>query len=563
MNMGLKIKTIAFFLLVVLINAIGFGITGYQINQVTQELKESQENSLPMLLTTSKVAFNIATQAAEVRGFIAAGTQEMLFNYQRLSIENTKLEEDLLANAKTEEDQQLVAELKALNELFDRIAGEKVIPLRQLNKEAEAIQIMEADLTPVTVALLNKTGEYINFREQHIHTAFNTMIKTIQTTQAIALALSFLSVILGILIGFLSARAITRPLTALVDTARNITDGNLQQQVQVNRQDEIGELQTAFGTMVSHLRTVVSTVQENARQVAAASSELTANAGQSAEAVNQVAAAITNVACGAEQQLSAINETTAVVEQMSAGIQQIAASANAVSASSEQTAGAALEGQKAIDTAIEQMNSIKVTVERSARVVAKLGDHSQEIGQIVATISSIAGQTNLLALNAAIEAARAGEQGRGFAVVAEEVRKLAEQSQEAAKHIAALISEIQADTNQAVVAMESGNQEVNVGTEVIGTAGRNFHEITTGIHGMSAQIREISAAVQEMAGGSGQIVSSVRTIDRISQDTFGHTQTVSAAIQQQSASMEEIAASSGFLAKMSQELQNSIQRFRL
>ncbi|MDF2873610.1 MAG: Methyl-accepting chemotaxis protein signaling domain protein [Sporomusa sp.] len=563
MKISLQIKTIVFFLLVVLVNAIGLGITGYQINEVAQELKENREHALPMLLTTSKVAFNTATQAAEVRGFITAGTEEMLFNYQRLSIENTKLEEDLLASAKTEEDRKLVAELKELDEQFDIIAGEKVIPLRQLNKEAAAVQVMVSELTPVTVALLNKTNEYIDFREKQIHAAFNTMITTIEIAQTIAIGVSFLSIILGILIGFFSARAITRPLTTLVDTARDITDGNLNQQVEVKQNDEIGELQKAFKTMVSHLRKVVSTVQNNARQVAASSSDLTASAEQSAQAANQVAAAITNVAWGAEQQLNAVNETVAVVEQMSAGIQQIAANANAVSACSEQTAGTAIDGRKAIDTAIEQMSSIKVTVERSAQVVAKLGDHSQEIGQIVATISSLAGQTNILALNAAIEAARAGEQGRGFAVVAEEVRKLAEQSQEAAKHIAALISEIQADTNRAVIAMESGNQEVNVGTEVISTAGKSFHDITNGIHDMSAQIREISAAVQQLAGGSQQIVDSVRAIDKISKDTASHTQTVSAATEEQSASMEEIAAASEALAKMSQELQNAIQRFRL
>lgn len=563
MKIRLQTKTIALFLLVVLVNAMGLGITGYHISEVAQELKESRENALPMLLTTSKVAFNTATQAAEVRGFITAGTQEMLFNYQRLSIENTKLEEDLLASAKTEEDRKLVAELKELDEQFDTIAGEKVIPLRQLKQEEAAVRVMVAELTPVTVALLNKTNEYIDFREKQIHAAFDTMIKTMEIAQTIAIGVSCLSIILGSLIGFCSARAIARPLAALVDTAGAIAGGNLKQQVAVKRNDEIGELQKAFKTMLAHLREVVATVQNNARQVAASSSELTANAEQSAQAANQVAAAITQVALGAEQQRNAVKETATVVEQMSAGIQQIAANANAVSACSEQTAGTARNGRQAIDTAIEQMHSIKVTVERSAQVVAKLGNHSQEIGQIVATISSLAGQTNLLALNAAIEAARAGEQGRGFAVVAEEVRKLAEQSQAAAKHIAALISEIQADTNQAVTAMESGNQEVQVGTEVIGTAGRSFHAITNSIHDMAAQIREISAAVQQLAGGSRQIVDSIRAIDKVSQNAAGHTQTVSAATEEQSASMAEIAAASAALAKMAQELQNAIQRFRL
>ncbi len=212
---------------------------------------------------------------------------------------------------------------------------------------------------------------------------------------------------------------------------------------------------------------------------------------------------------------------------------------------------------------MSQMASIEKTVSSSAQVVTKLGERSKEIGQIVDTISGIAGQTNLLALNAAIEAARAGEQGRGFAVVAEEVRKLAEQSQEAAKEIAILISEIQSETDKAVVAMSDGTREVKVGAEVVNSAGQSFKEIVLLVNEESAQIKEISAAIQQMAAGSQQIVASAHDIDRISKDAAAQTQTVSAATEEQSASMEEIAASSQALAKMAEELQTAVRKFTI
>jgi len=207
------------------------------------------------------------------------------------------------------------------------------------------------------------------------------------------------------------------------------------------------------------------------------------------------------------------------------------------------------------------MASIEQTVLSSAGVVANLGERSKEIGQIVDTISGIAGQTNLLALNAAIEAARAGEQGRGFAVVAEEVRKLAEQSQEAAKKIAILISEIQGDTNKAVIAMDSGTREVKLGAEVVNASGQAFQEITTLVTQVSGQVSEISSAIDQMASDSEQIVGSVKRIDDLSKKAAGEAQTVSAATEEQSASMEEIAALSRALAKLAMELREAVNKF--
>jgi len=290
---------------------------------------------------------------------------------------------------------------------------------------------------------------------------------------------------------------------------------------------------------------------------------LSAGAEQSAQASYQVAAAIAEVSMGAEKQLSAVNETSASVEQMSAGIQHMMDNAKIVVKSSEQTALSAAEGSQAIKKTIQQMMNIEETVTGSADVVMNLGERSKEIGQIVDTISGIAEQTNLLALNAAIEAARAGEQGRGFAVVADEVRKLAEQSQEASKQIALLISGIQHDTQKAVVSINEGTHQVKLGTEVAETAGQAFNEIADLVNQVSSQIGEISEDIQQMAVGSEKVVSSVTDIYEISREISGQTQTVSAATEEQSASMEEVSSSSQILAKMAEELQETLKKFNV
>ncbi len=360
------------------------------------------------------------------------------------------------------------------------------------------------------------------------------------------------------------ARRIAKPIQALETAANRIAEGDISQtKLEIVSNDEIGRLGQSFEQMVQNLRNLIQKIHGATEQVAASSQELTATSEQSAQAANQIATSITDVAAGASEQMDVANDTTAVVQQMSSSIQQMAASANQLADCSSQAAEKAKTGDKALEQAVVQMGQIQTTVTASASVVAKLGERSKEIGQIVDTISGIAGQTNLLALNAAIEAARAGEQGRGFAVVADEVRKLAEQSQDAAKRIAELIGEIQGDTDKAVVAMENGTKEVKTGAEVVNHAGAVFREIAGLVTEVSSQVTEISATMQQMAAGSEQIVGSVKKIDSLGKKSADESQSVSAAAEEQLASMEEIASSSHALAKLAQDLQTEVTKFKL
>jgi methyl-accepting chemotaxis protein len=360
------------------------------------------------------------------------------------------------------------------------------------------------------------------------------------------------------------ARRIAKPIQTVEAAANRIAAGNISQiELDIHSNDEIGRLGKSFEQMNRNLRSLIRDVQAATEQVSASSEELTASSEQSAQAANQIAASITNVAASADEQMEAADAASAVVEQMSASIQQIAASASQVAAQSAQAAEKAKDGDKAVAKAITQMDQIQETVTASAQVVSKLGERSKEIGQIIDTISGIAGQTNLLALNAAIEAARAGEQGRGFAVVAEEVRKLAEQSQDAAKKIAELIGEIQRDTDKAVVAMDDGTREAKTGTAVVTTAGFAFREIAALVTHVSGQVKDISSTLQQMAAGSQQIVGSVRKIDELGSKSAGEAQGVSEAAEEQLASMEEIAASSQALAKLAEDLQSAVNGFRV
>ncbi|WP_018702116.1 methyl-accepting chemotaxis protein [Anaeromusa acidaminophila] len=380
----------------------------------------------------------------------------------------------------------------------------------------------------------------------------------------VMLGLSIFCLLLAVGVAAVISKRFVAPILTLRDAAEHIAAGDLRsQEVAVQSQDELGQLAGSFADMSGKLRDLVVQVQRESQQVAAASEELTASAEQAAHAVQQVAGSVTEVAGGADRQLTVAREATTEVDALAKELAGASKRASEVQKSVAKTSQAAESGGEAIGKAIRQMQALDTTVTHSAQVVAKLGERSQEIGQIVDTISGIAGQTNLLALNAAIEAARAGEQGRGFAVVADEVRKLAEQSQEAAGRIASLIGEIQGETGRAVEAMNKGTAEVKEGTVVAGQAGAAFEEIVSLIRKANEEVAAITTAIEQTVNGSGRIVHAVEDMQTVSRGTADQTQTVAAATEEQAASMEEIASSSRSLAHLAEELQVAVSRFKV
>lgn len=378
------------------------------------------------------------------------------------------------------------------------------------------------------------------------------------------IGISAFAVMLALVIGLTVGRMISVPLSKVVANVNDIANGNLTiEDVKLDSKDEIGVLAKAINSMAANLRGLIGQVAVSAEQVASSSEELTASAEQQALATNQVAMAISDVAVGTEKQSNAIDETSTAIEQISAAIQQAAANSNEVAEQAAKSSLAAQEGQKVVDKVVGQMDKISRVTEQVHDAVEQLATGSKKIGEITDVISGIASQTNLLALNAAIEAARAGEQGRGFAVVAEEVRKLAEQSSEAAKQITFLIANNQADIDNAVSAMQAGAKDVKTGIDVVSIAGETFLKVADAINQVVGQIHEVSVTVEKMADGSQHIVSAIKQIENISKDNLGQSQNVSAATEEQSASVEQIASASQSLAGMAQDLQIAVGKFRV
>jgi methyl-accepting chemotaxis protein len=550
------------FFLVLTLVVLMSSFTIWKIGEMTANYHTFSKLNIEKMEMVQGAAADIANEAVTMRRFNFVSDPSDIPIYNEYKTKSNHRLKWLEQNLQTKQEQEYIHSIKKAKEEYEKIA-EISMAAKQANKLDEVALYMSQAGGPYK-ATMTAAENLTLAAKSHVTQEQERYAQDARTSQLFLVVVNIIVIILSIIIAFFISRNISRPVHTVAEFVSQIAAGNLaMDKITYQSEDEIGQLADAFNQMHLNLRRIISQVSVSAEQVAASSEELTASAEQSAQAATQVAVTIMEVATGTEVQGQNISATAITIEKMTTDIQQIASNANLVTDISNQAAAAAENGGQSIKAAINQMNTIEKVVSGSAKVVTKLGERSKEIGQIVDTIANIANQTNLLALNAAIEAARAGEQGRGFAVVAEEVRKLAEQSQEATKQIATLIQEIRNETGSAVTAMHDGTREVNVGTDVVNTAGAAFATISNLASQVSRQVKDIAAAIGQVAAGSEEMVASIQKIETISKETGGQTQTVSAATEEQSASMEEIASSSEALAHLAEELQVTIAKFRL
>jgi len=374
---------------------------------------------------------------------------------------------------------------------------------------------------------------------------------------------SVVGILAGFIIAFLIAFSVYMPLRRIGDAVEKTSEGDLTQHIPTRANDEPGRLARMVNVMVEKMSDLIKKTNELIQNVSQSSSQLLTSSEMSAATMESMNSRANEMRASATVQAELTNRSKVAIGEMSAAIQQVAENAQEVSGSAISATSRAQEGEQQIEKAINQMNVISHTVNSTATIVEGLGFKSQEIGQIVDLITNIATQTNLLALNAAIEAARAGEQGKGFAVVAEEVRKLAEESGEAAKRIADLIKEIQGEANRAVSAMQDGTREVANGTEVVSSAGEAFEHIIQAVSTVNEQIQEMSAASQEMAASAETAIESIEKTTDAAENNSQIAENISQLAQEQMAGIEEINASLDKLNLIIGDLQGAVSYFKV
>jgi methyl-accepting chemotaxis protein len=398
---------------------------------------------------------------------------------------------------------------------------------------------------------------------------------------------TLVALIFGIGAAYKTAKSISEPLTHLITVAREIGDsGDLDQNIDIHRNDEIGALATTFNNMVAYLKEMASvsmsvaegdlsvevvprskrdtlgnaflrmshglqelvrTTRDSAGQVSAGSNQVAGAADESAKVSVQASSAIEevtstmhemsinvqNVVKNTQVQASSVAETSASIDQMVTSIQRVADTAKVLLDIANRSREEVVTGIQTMEKATDGLNRTNKAIQSSAEIINILGHRADDIGKIIEVIDDLAEQTNLLALNAAIEAARAGEHGLGFAVVADEVRKLAEKSTQSTKEIADLIQSIQREARQAVENMERSTRIVEEGLSLGNELGTALHKISNVVTEVYKFSQEIGAATNEQSVGSSQIAKATSRLTEI-------TQEINSAVEEQASGAQAV-----------------------
>jgi methyl-accepting chemotaxis protein len=613
-------KKLIFSYVIVLALAVGVAAAGIWSNQRTaQRYTDIIKLSLPLETQILTVRAHMLERSVVLRDYILTQDEFCISEYESIneSIDKAlQAMDDYDLHAQSIEYRDAIMDFESM---YRDMANRMFIAISDGSVD-QAVNLLIDEETFANAALtdsINSWRDYIvNVNDEWIAEA-NRIARNGLIIIGICLVIALAAVIA---LTIILSKNIAVPVERIQAAADLMSMGDLTVAIpSIETGDEIEALNESVRRMTENLASLVREVQGTAEQVAGSSSQLSAAAGESAQAVDQIAATVQQMANAAEQESSSANETAAASEQIMASVNQVASGAETqmmqvkntselvdrmteelskvtgflkeLQKDMEITVKSAEEGNASVQEVEYIMNQIRQASAEVESAAKGLDESSRQIGQVVQVISDIADQTNLLALNAAIEAARAGEQGRGFAVVAEEVRKLAEGSLEETKTISKLIERTVADTGRVAKAIVASGELIEKSVPVVSAATASLEvirknaqnnlavagstatlgealmndtiQVNQGMSQVVAVSDENAAAAQQMAAGMAEVQKSVENIAAISEENAASIEEVSASSEEVNASIREIHAASELMADMAHKMMNDVAKFKV
>jgi len=400
----------------------------------------------------------------------------------------------------------------------------------------------------------------INSRVDAAQSELEKMLSTVSTTLII---IAIITVIIFIALIFFISKYISKNINKISVGMKKMAEGDFTENVDIDSKDEIGVLASNLNSMQDSLRDLIKNVSAISNNLAISSNELSSTGEEVAKAAQQVGQSIEQVASGAEEQSAQVQESNSKINELIVQIDDVTEMSDKMDAQADNVMSNINEGNNSLNDSVEQIEDVKINSNEVSDTIHHLGGLSDQIGEIVQLINDIAAQTNLLALNAAIEAARAGEAGRGFSVVADEIRQLAEESEDATNQIGNLVAEIQDGVGNAVERMDETEKVVNDSVSAINTTGNSFEEINNAALNLRKLIEKISGQAENVGKNSKEVESIIQEIASVSQEAASNSEEVAAASEEQSAATEEIVNAAAELSEMSNDLNKALSRFSI
>ncbi|MBO8126860.1 MAG: CHASE3 domain-containing protein [Firmicutes bacterium] len=565
---GLSFKVSAlFFCIVVMVLISGFVVSG-GLSTLVEQNARLVDSTLTQSQDVTSILTSILNMETAIRGFVAGSNEffsdeSYLEPYTEGKEEASKAFASLMQRVTSPEGQQLLKELQGKFQEFQAYAEEVI----ELVRKGDLISARDSIATGkgITDEIRTLFHDFYTINEELLSANLASSASLTKKVRWVVYGITFLVVLVSVGVAFWVNAKVARPVKKMSRLIAQMAEneGDLTQKISIKTGDEIEDLADATNKLTSGIHDLVVRIIDLTKAVHNASDSLAQDAADNSSSLSQIAVTMDEIARGADEQAHATEQAMAITQSTVENWRRVEQDVASITDSAKETKSVTNVGMETVHLVLEQMDQIDTSSKSVGSVLAALQASSDQISEMVKAITDVAEQTNLLALNAAIEAARAGEHGRGFAVVAEEVRKLAEQSREAAENIKGIVVVINSKTQEAVGAMETSISQVVKGKERVEAFQSCFEQILKGVNGMVESLVRIDKAARGSNESSDQLVSALEHISAVTEESAASNEEILATVNTQKELTNRVAESAQQLAALSKELENLVGHFKV